>query len=76
MPAGQPGETKEQHDTRMEWWRAARFGMFIHWGVYSVPAGTYQDKQIANLGEWIMFNAKIPVADYASYTKDFNRREI
>ena len=33
-------ETKEQHDQRMAWWREARFGMFIHWGVYSVPAGT------------------------------------
>jgi len=35
-------ETVEQRDARMEWWRAARFGLFIHWGVYSVPAGTYK----------------------------------
>ena len=32
-------ETKAQHDARMAWWREAKFGMFIHWGVYSVPAG-------------------------------------
>src|SRR5580700_5402985 len=50
-------------DERLAWWRDARFGMFIHWGVYSVPAGTYKEKQVAALGEWIMFNAKIPVAD-------------
>ena len=40
-------ETPAQRDARMKWWREARFGMFIHWGVYSVPAGTYHGKQIA-----------------------------
>ena len=34
-------ETKAKHDTRMEWWRDARFGMFIHWGLYAVPAGEW-----------------------------------
>ena len=38
-------EEKAQRDARMKWWREARFGMFIHWGVYSVPAGTYHGKQ-------------------------------
>ena len=65
-------ETVEQRDARMEWWRAARFGLFIHWGVYSVPAGTYDGKQIAGIGEWILRNAKIPVAEYRSYAQDFN----
>ncbi|MEO8405290.1 MAG: alpha-L-fucosidase, partial [Chitinophagaceae bacterium] len=51
------------NDKRMEWWREARFGMFIHWGVYSVPAGTYKGQQINRLGEWIMNRGKIPVAD-------------
>ena len=32
-------ETAEQKDERMEWWREARFGLFIHWGVYAIPAG-------------------------------------
>jgi alpha-L-fucosidase len=40
-------ETPAQRDARMEWWREARFGMFIHWGVYAVPAGTYNGKQMA-----------------------------
>jgi alpha-L-fucosidase len=70
--AQQSTETKEQRDDRMAWWHAARFGMFIHWGVYSVPAGTYDGKQIGGIGEWIMNNASIPVARYAEYTKDFN----
>jgi alpha-L-fucosidase len=67
-----PGETKEQRDARMQWWREARFGMFIHWGVYSVPAGTYDGKRIQGIGEWIMNRGKIPVARYAEYTKQFN----
>lgn len=67
-----PDETPAERDARMAWWREARFGMFIHWGVYSVPAGTYHDKQIGGIGEWIMRNAKIPVAEYRSYAKDFN----
>jgi alpha-L-fucosidase len=71
-PAADPrGETTEQRDARMAWWRDARFGMFIHWGVYSVPAGTYQGKRIGEIGEWIMHNAKIPVADYAKYPSQF-----
>ncbi len=56
----------------MKWWREARFGMFIHWGVYSVPAGVWKGQQIPSIGEWIMLNAKIPVDDYAALTQQFN----
>ncbi|MGA2796698.1 MAG: alpha-L-fucosidase [Thermoguttaceae bacterium] len=70
--AALPEETQAQRDQRMAWWRDARFGMFIHWGVYAVPAGTYNGKQIPKLGEWIMNNAKIPVAEYREYAKQFN----
>jgi alpha-L-fucosidase len=56
----------------MKWWREARFGMFIHWGVYSVPAGTHDGKKIPDIGEWIMFHGKIPTADYRKYAKEFN----
>ena len=66
------GETKEQRDARMAWWREARFGLFIHWGVYSVPAGTYKDKRIGGIGEWIMHDARIPVAEYREFAKSFN----
>jgi alpha-L-fucosidase len=67
-----PAETPEQRDARMKWWREARFGMFIHWGLYSVPAGTWNGKRIGGIGEWIMNTAKIPVADYAALAKQFN----
>ena len=65
-------ETPAQRDARMQWWREARFGMFIHWGVYSVPAGTYHGQQVPGIGEWIMSSAKIPMAEYQSFTKEYN----
>lgn len=65
-------ETTEQRDARMKWFREARFGMFIHWGVYAVPAGTYNGKEIGGIGEWIMNMGKIPMAEYQAYAKDFN----
>ena len=70
--AGEATETKEQRDARMAWWREAKFGMFIHWGVYSVPAGFYHDKPVAGIGEWIMNRGKIPMAEYQSFAKEFN----
>lgn len=60
------------HEQRMQWWREARFGMFIHWGVYSVPAGTYHGEQSKHIGEWIMRDFNIPVAEYADYAKQFD----
>ena len=61
-----------ESDKRMEWWREARFGMFIHWGVYAVPAGTYKGQKINRIGEWIMNRGKIPVAEYQQFAKEFN----
>jgi alpha-L-fucosidase len=57
---------------RMQWWREARFGMFIHWGVYAVPAGTFRGQKINRIGEWIMNRGKIPVAEYEAFAKEFN----
>jgi len=71
----QTGKAKTQHlskDERMEWWRDARFGLFIHWGLYSVPAGTYKGERVDGLGEWIMNNAKIPVEEYEKFAPQFN----
>jgi alpha-L-fucosidase len=65
-------ETKEQRDARMAWWRDAKFGMFIHWGVYSVPAGYYHGKPVPGIGEWIMNRGKIPMAEYQQFAKEFN----
>jgi len=53
------------------WWTDARFGLFIHWGVYAVPAGMYHGKHVAGASEWLMHSAHIPVAEYKSYAAGF-----
>jgi alpha-L-fucosidase len=57
---------------RLAWWREARFGLFIHWGLYAVPAGMWKGKKIPGIGEWIMNRAKIPVPVYEKLAKKFN----
>lgn len=59
-----------QQDARMRWWREAKFGLFIHWGLYSVPAGKYGDR--TDLGEWIMQRARISIAEYRGIAQRFN----
>ena len=65
-------ESTSQRDARMAWWRDAQFGMFIHWGAYSVPAGTYQGERTAGIGEWIMSRASVPIPEYEKFVRSFN----
>src|SRR5216117_3320283 len=65
-------ETAAERDQRMKWWRQARFGMFIHWGLYAVPAGEYNGKRSERIGEWIMEWANIPRAEYEKFALQFN----
>jgi alpha-L-fucosidase len=65
-------ETPAQRNARMRWWRQARFGLFIHWGLYAQFAGDYDGKPVSGLGEWIMHTAHIPVAVYAAQAKNFD----
>ena len=69
---GSLAQTTEQ-DRKMKWWREARFGMFIHWGPYSILGGVYND-YLQRLGgtEWIMNRCKIPVKEYRAITRTFN----
>lgn len=53
-----------RNDPRLQWFRDAKFGLFIHWGLYAVPAGKWKGQPIADIGEWIMKRAPIPVAEY------------
>ncbi|MEI9997883.1 MAG: alpha-L-fucosidase [Verrucomicrobiota bacterium] len=76
VPAIQDTETPAQHDARLAWWREARFGLFIHWGLYAIPAGTWNGKPVDGIGEWIMHNAKIPVADYQALAPRFKPGEV
>ena len=57
-------------DDRMGWWRDARFGMFIHWGLYAVPAGEWQGT--TNHAEWIRTTAQIPLDTYNGFVDQFN----
>jgi alpha-L-fucosidase len=61
-PKGPSTSTPEDRERRLKWWREARFGMFIHWGLYSVY-GRH---------EWVMENEGIPVAEYEQAAKHFN----
>lgn len=71
-PEPQVSETPAQRDQRMAWWREARFGMFIHWGLYAVPAGEYKGQRSNRIGEWIMEWANIPRRDYEQFATQFN----
>lgn len=64
-------ERNPQRDARLGWWREAKFGMFIHWGLYAVPAGEWKGKPVPSIGEWIMQKAQIPVKDYEPFAKGF-----
>jgi len=65
--AENPGKGKNQ---QMEWWRNARFGMFIHWGLYSIPAGEWNGQ--TDHGEWIRTTAQIPLEEYDKLAGKFN----
>lgn len=70
-------ETPEQHAAKMQWWNTARFGMFVHWGVYSVTGGEYKGEMPTNSAEWMMNKARIPIAEYKTENVDkFNPAEF
>ena len=56
----------------LSWWREARFGMFIHWGLYAIPAGIWKGEPVDGIGEWIMFRRRIPRAEYEPLAEQFN----
>ncbi|MBI4908801.1 MAG: alpha-L-fucosidase [Acidobacteria bacterium] len=60
-------ESAAERDGRMKWWREARFGMFVHWGLYSGLAGTWEGKPVATRGgmEWIQQRVKSDTDTYA-----------
>ena len=63
---------KEEQDERMAWWREARFGMFVHWGLYAIPAGVWKGVCVPGIGEWIQHRARIPVKEYEQLARLFN----
>ena len=57
---------------RLAWFKQAKYGMFIHFGLYAIPAGEWKGKTIPGIGEWIMNRAKVPVAEYEGLARQFN----
>ena len=70
--SGALAQTSASRDERMKWFREAKFGLFIHWGLYAIPAGEWKGQPVKGIGEWIMNRAKIPVAEYEQLASQFN----
>jgi alpha-L-fucosidase len=68
-PQPAPDAAKE---ARLAWFREAKYGLFIHWGLYAIPAGEWKGKFVPGIGEWIMNRARIPVKEYEQLAKQFN----
>ena len=72
QPGAKPLPAPKSQDEKMQWFREAKFGLFIHWGLYAIPAGEWKGQPIAGIGEWIMNRAKIPVKEYEQLASQFN----
>ncbi len=71
-PPASPDSPEAAQNARLAWFREAKYGLFIHWGLYAIPAGEWRGKRIPGSGEWIMNRAKIPVAEYEQLAKQWN----
>src|SRR5262250_2739003 len=75
--AGHPGAQAPRppdpaREKRLEWFREAKYGLFIHWGLYAIPAGEWNGKRSPGLGEWVMFRSRVPVKQYEQLASRFN----
>jgi alpha-L-fucosidase len=68
----QPLPPDPAREKRLEWFREAKYGLFIHWGLYAIPAGEWKGKRSLGLGEWIMNRSQIPVKEYEQLAAKFN----
>ena len=65
-------ESPAAKEARLAWFSEAKFGLFIHWGLYSIPAGIWKGERSPGIGEWIMNRVKIPVTEYEKLASGFN----
>lgn len=72
-PSAPRAETTQARQQRMQWWKSARFGMFIHFGLYSSAAGSWEGKEVPGAGEWLLNGGKIdPIAYEKTLLPQFN----
>jgi alpha-L-fucosidase len=65
-------KSMENHEQRIAWWREAKFGMFVHWGIYSLPGGEWKGNKVSGYAEHLMRKEKISRADYLALAHQFN----
>jgi alpha-L-fucosidase len=65
-------ESDQAKQARLAWFREAKFGLFIHWGLYAIPAGQWKGARVPGIGEWVMFRARVPVPEYEKLAQGFN----
>src|SRR6266498_1831039 len=70
--ASTPRAPDAAREKRLEWFREAKYGMFIHWGLYAIPAGEWKGQRCLGLGEWLMNRCQVPVKDYEKLAGQFN----
>jgi alpha-L-fucosidase len=69
-------EAAKTRDQRIEWWKDAKFGMFIHWGISSLPGGEWKGKRVPGYSEHLMRKEKITRAEYLELARQFNPTEF
>jgi alpha-L-fucosidase len=67
-----PRPSDPAKEKRLEWFREAKYGMFIHWGLYAIPAGEWHGRRCLGLGEWLMNRCQVPVKEYEQLASQFN----
>lgn len=58
--------------SKLHWFKSARFGMFIHWGLYAIPGGLWKGREMEYIGEWLQAQFRIPNAEYEALAARFN----
>jgi alpha-L-fucosidase len=71
-PSNADPESPAAKEKRLEWFRHDKFGLFIHWGLYAIPAGYWKGERSPGIGEWVMHRMKIPVTEYEQLAHQFN----
>src|SRR3954471_2563496 len=62
----------KNHEQRIQWWRQGKFGMFIHWGIYSLPAGEWKGRKVGGYAEHLMRKERITRSEYLQVARQFN----
>lgn len=64
--------SEQQGNPKTQWFQEAKFGLFVHWGLFAQHAGEWNGKRYYGISEWVMNRGKIPVADYSKLAQEFN----